>query len=243
MTAPARTEIGIAAAKTRNGDGPWYGQPPGARRSMPCEPAAAISPTARSIRPARSIAIVAAPPPDRTPMTISASPEMRRQPADDEQRRRRATLDGERRGAGPRCRDGAVGVGRRAGSAGSAGEVGVGDPGRDERRREIRGVRVLAVRAARLRAWRDQRSGIGSWAGAVRAVALCRSDEGRADGRTWVAAVGVAGGHPGGGVTAGWRSARGRPPRPPRDARSPCRTRRTATSPSRPAGCSSGRPG
>ena len=43
---------------------------------MPCEPAAQISPIARRARPAMSIAIVAAPPPDRAPMTTSASPEI-----------------------------------------------------------------------------------------------------------------------------------------------------------------------
>ena len=39
-----KTDTGIDAAKTRNGDGPTYGRSARARRSIPCEPAPAMSP-------------------------------------------------------------------------------------------------------------------------------------------------------------------------------------------------------
>ena len=51
-TMTATSDTGIAAMKTSSGDGPWYGRTPRARRSMPCEPAPATSPTDSRIRPA-----------------------------------------------------------------------------------------------------------------------------------------------------------------------------------------------
>src|SRR5688572_26643674 len=44
----ASNETGIDVAKTRNGDGPRYAVRARARRSMPCDPAPAMSPPART---------------------------------------------------------------------------------------------------------------------------------------------------------------------------------------------------
>src|SRR4029079_7367437 len=73
-TNPARAVTGTTAASTRNGEGPTYGRTPRARRSMPCDPAPAIRPTASGINPTtRRIRDVVVPP-DRSAMLTMARP-------------------------------------------------------------------------------------------------------------------------------------------------------------------------
>ena len=206
---------GSTPTKTRNGEGPGYGRPPRARRSMPCEPAPATRPIDRSDQPddeqhdRRGVR-----PPDRSADDDDAEAEERRQPADDEQAGRRAALDRERarlpgRGGGP----------GRASASGSGSPAPVG---------------------------RGQRSGSGSCAVRRRGWPRAAARPERSSGPTaGMAAVGRrgAGRDPAGRLTPTGRQRLEHRGRRPRAARSPCRTRRTATSPARPGGCSSGRRG
>src|SRR5436190_13230908 len=73
-TSPASAVTGTTAASTRNGDGPTYGRTPRARRSMPCDPAPAISPTARGTSPTTRRIRDAVVPPDRMAMVTIAMP-------------------------------------------------------------------------------------------------------------------------------------------------------------------------
>ena len=99
MTRPM-IEIGMAAANTRNGDGPRYGRSARARRSMPCEPAPRISPIDRKHQADDDQHAGADPATAEERDGDQPETEHGSKPAEDEQRRHRPTLDRERRGAG-----------------------------------------------------------------------------------------------------------------------------------------------
>src|SRR5207342_3622411 len=73
-TRRARIETGTEAARTRNGDGPTYGSRARTRRSIPCDPAPAISPMASGTRPPINRMRAAALPPDRIPIDTQPRP-------------------------------------------------------------------------------------------------------------------------------------------------------------------------
>ena len=239
MSTPARTETGIdrredeerRRARRRAGA-------PRTRRSMPWEPAAAIRPIDSTSRPPMSrIATGRRVAAEQSAMTISpeaedASPASRRRTAPGAERPSIVNVEAPRRagGAGVSARP-AAGPGT-AGLAGrAAGPVG---PRRRPGRTAGRTSSTLGQRILRGRRDRSRR-------GRAARCADRRRQRGRR-GRRCRRGGGGRDGDPAGGVTAA-RQRLDRGGRRPRVARSPCRTRRTATSPSRPAGCSSGRPG
>ena len=93
------------------------------RRSMPCEPAAATSPTDRTSSPSRMRIVAAVPPPARKPTTIMPRPTSVASQPTTNSAGRRAALDGEGGGARPLPVDegGLVGRGRRYERAGGSG--------------------------------------------------------------------------------------------------------------------------
>ena len=169
------------------------------------------------------------------PTAMSPIPTMRGQPADDEQRRRGATLDGERAGPEPGRRRAGIRRRRRLIGLGRVGIGRVGVTGQGPSRpadRPLAGPRRTAgPRRSTLRQRILRGAGTGPVAGRVddrppvgNVVGIALEPERRR--RAGRLARGGDGRH---------RAARQAPTRPaPHDVRSPCRTRRTATSPSRP---------
>jgi hypothetical protein len=114
----------MQARNTRIGDGPQYGRTPRARRSIACEPAAETSPSESSAIPTTNRTNLAAPAPVWRLTKSTPATDERREPAEDEQRRRGSAFDREGAGAG-RSAGGGGGGGE---SNGAAADAGAGSP-------------------------------------------------------------------------------------------------------------------